>query len=233
MLAKNGTGCRVIEAAGLRVPARNALLADVVPASAYGRAYGFERAMDNLGAIGGPLLALGLVARVDVRAAMLLSIIPGLLATVAILYAIRHAPRPERHGRQPIRLRIRPVLRGELGRLLGAVAAFEVAPRPSGSPSPARTSSRWPCPSWPPAWPSAASRQPNTPPSPPWLRPTYAVQRSASSPPCRRSATSPQQRRRPAVDSRLTRGGVRVPGRVDAARSWRLVVAARSNRPGS
>jgi hypothetical protein len=33
---------------GLRVPARNALLADVVPPAAYGRAYGFERAMDNL-----------------------------------------------------------------------------------------------------------------------------------------------------------------------------------------
>ncbi len=41
-------------ARGLRVPARNALLADVVPAAVYGRAYGFERAMDNLGAIGGP-----------------------------------------------------------------------------------------------------------------------------------------------------------------------------------
>ncbi|MBA3424753.1 MAG: MFS transporter, partial [Rubrobacter sp.] len=40
-------------ARGLRVPARNALLADAVPREAYGRAYGFERAMDNLGAIGG------------------------------------------------------------------------------------------------------------------------------------------------------------------------------------
>src|SRR5215217_3813563 len=37
-------------ARGLRVPARNALLADIVPAAVYGRAYGFERAMDNLGA---------------------------------------------------------------------------------------------------------------------------------------------------------------------------------------
>ena len=41
-------------ARGLRVPARNALLADIVPAAVYGRAYGFERAMDNLGAIAGP-----------------------------------------------------------------------------------------------------------------------------------------------------------------------------------
>ncbi len=48
--------------AGLRVPARNALLADMVPDEWYGRAYGFERAMDNFGAIGGPLVAIGLVA---------------------------------------------------------------------------------------------------------------------------------------------------------------------------
>jgi MFS family permease len=39
-------------ARGLRVPSRNALLADAVPSESYGRAYGFERAMDNLGAVG-------------------------------------------------------------------------------------------------------------------------------------------------------------------------------------
>jgi sugar phosphate permease len=79
---------------GLRVPSRNALLADTVPQSVYGRAYGFERAMDNLGAIVGPLLALGLVGLVGVRTAILLSVIPALLAVAAIVYAIRHTPRP-------------------------------------------------------------------------------------------------------------------------------------------
>ena len=59
------------------MPARNALLADVVPPAAYGRAYGFERAMDNLGAMGGPLLAIGLVAFVGTRGAMLVSVVPG------------------------------------------------------------------------------------------------------------------------------------------------------------
>lgn len=44
------------------MPARNTLLADMVPSEVYGRAYGFERMMDNLGAVAGPLLALGLVA---------------------------------------------------------------------------------------------------------------------------------------------------------------------------
>ena len=83
-------------ARGIRVPARNALLADVVPASAYGRAYGYERAMDNLGAVFGPVLALLLVSLVSVRVAILLSVIPGLLATLAILTAIRSTPKPKR-----------------------------------------------------------------------------------------------------------------------------------------
>lgn len=111
---------------GLRTPSRNALLTDVVPREAYGRAYGFERAMDNLGAIVGPLLALGLIAVIGLREAILLSVIPGLLATAAIFVAIRSTPRLERHERPPLRLKIRPVLRGELGRLLLAVSAFEL-----------------------------------------------------------------------------------------------------------
>lgn len=111
---------------GLRVPSRNALLADVVAPSAYGRAYGFERFMDNLGAIGGPLLALALVAALSIRTAILISVIPGLLSTTAILYAIRHTPKPTARVRQPIRLQVRPVLRGRLGRLLMGIGAFEL-----------------------------------------------------------------------------------------------------------
>jgi MFS family permease len=81
--------------------------------------------MDNLGAIVGPLLAIGLVGLVGVRTAIALSIIPGLLAALAIVYAIRHVPRAEQRERQPLRLRIRPVLTGRLGRLMVGVAAFE------------------------------------------------------------------------------------------------------------
>lgn len=113
-------------ARGLRVPARNALLADIVPPAVYGRAYGFERAMDNLGAIGGPLLAIGLVTLVGVRGAIALSVIPGLLAAVSIIYAIRHTSAARQGTRQPIRLRVRPVLHGRLGRLMVGVTAFEL-----------------------------------------------------------------------------------------------------------
>jgi MFS family permease len=111
---------------GLRTPSRNALLTDVVEPDAYGRAYGFERAMDNAGAIAGPLLALALLAAVGVRKAILLSVIPGLLAAAAIFVAVHSTRRLERHGRPPLRIRIRPVLHGRLGRLLAAVTAFEL-----------------------------------------------------------------------------------------------------------
>lgn len=112
---------------GLRVPARNALLADLVPAEVYGRAYGFERMMDNLGAIGGPLLALGLVSLLGVRLAIILSIIPGVLAALSILYAIRHIPQARTRERIPLRITVRPLLKGRLGQVLLGVSLFEAS----------------------------------------------------------------------------------------------------------
>jgi MFS family permease len=116
-------------ARGLRTPARNALLAEAAPPSAYGRAYGLERALDNFGAIVGPLLAIGLVGAFGVRAAILASALPGLLAAVAILDAARSAPppraRPPRTG-FVLGQRARGVFRGSLGRAMRAMAAFEL-----------------------------------------------------------------------------------------------------------
>ena len=113
-------------ARGLRTPARNTLLADAVAPDAYGRAYGFERMLDNLGAIVGPLLAIALVATFDVRTAMTLSVIPGLLAAAAMLYAVRHLPRLAIRERSAFAIRIRPAFQGRLGRLMVAVSLFEL-----------------------------------------------------------------------------------------------------------
>lgn len=112
-------------ARGIRGPSRNAILADVVPAEAYGRAYGFERMADNLGAIVGPLLAIPLIALMGVRSAIVVSIVPGLLAALAMLMAVRRVRRPTVQARRPIRLQVRPVLRGSLGRLFAGMGAFE------------------------------------------------------------------------------------------------------------
>ena len=114
-------------ARGIRTPSRNALLADAVDPAAYGRAYGFERAMDNAGAVVGPLLAIGLVAAIGIRPAIVVSVVPGLLAAVAIVFAIRHLERPLPRQAAPVRFVARPLLRGRLGRLLAAVTLFEAA----------------------------------------------------------------------------------------------------------
>jgi MFS family permease len=66
-----------------------------------------------------------LIALVSVRTAILISVIPGLLATLSIIYAIRVTPRPSRRDRVPIRLRVRPVLQAGLSRLFVAIALFE------------------------------------------------------------------------------------------------------------
>jgi MFS family permease len=112
---------------GVRGPSRNALLAELAPPAAYGRAFGFERAMDNFGAIVGPLLAVVLVEWIGVRHAIEVSVIPGLLAAVAIFYAARRASaEPAEQAKARPRLQLAPVLKGELGRLLVAAAAFEL-----------------------------------------------------------------------------------------------------------
>ncbi len=85
-------------ARGVRGPSRNAVLADMVPPDAYGRAYGFERMADNLGAIVGPLLAIPLIGLVGVRPAMVVSIVPGMLAALAMLAAVRRVRRPTRRN---------------------------------------------------------------------------------------------------------------------------------------
>ncbi|MBX6371842.1 MAG: MFS transporter [Acidothermus sp.] len=89
---------------GIRSPARDALLASIAPPHAYGRAYGLERAGDNLGAVVGPLLAGGLVAWIGVRPTIYVAFVPGILAALAIGVAAREA----RHRRAEDGSRARP-----------------------------------------------------------------------------------------------------------------------------
>jgi Arabinose efflux permease len=78
-------------ARGVRSPARDMVLTDLTHRRGVGRAFGLERAGDNLGAIVGPLLASALVGVLGVRTTILLAFIPGLLAAVAISIAVGEA----------------------------------------------------------------------------------------------------------------------------------------------
>jgi MFS family permease len=82
---------------GIRTSPRDALLADIVPPADRGRAYGLQRAMDNAGAVAGPLLAAALLKFVfaNERSVFLLAAIPGVLAVVVLVVRVREAPRRE------------------------------------------------------------------------------------------------------------------------------------------
>jgi MFS family permease len=82
---------------GIRTSPRDALLADMVPPGERGRAYGLQRAMDNAGAVGGPLLAAFLLRFVfdDERSVFLLAAVPGILAIAVLVAKVRDAPRGE------------------------------------------------------------------------------------------------------------------------------------------
>lgn len=82
---------------GIRTSPRDALLADIVPEGERGRAYGMQRAMDNAGAVAGPLLAAFLLRWVvsDERAVFLLAAIPGIAALLVLIARVREAPRAE------------------------------------------------------------------------------------------------------------------------------------------
>jgi MFS family permease len=81
---------------GFRSPLRDFLLADEVGPTHFGRAYGFERAADMLGAVAGPLLALALLYfGVDVRAVIAVSLAPSLVSLLSFLVMVRDRPSHE------------------------------------------------------------------------------------------------------------------------------------------
>ena len=96
---------------GVRTPVRKALLAGAVTEETYGRAFGFERMMDTLGAIVGPASAFFLLQAVNHHYPTLfaLTLIPGLLAAGLIAFAVKEKERkPVPHISFGERLRMLP-----------------------------------------------------------------------------------------------------------------------------
>lgn len=77
---------------GLRTSPRDALLAGAVDETRRGLAFGLHRAMDNAGAVIGPLLAAWLLEQgVPLRVVFLWSIVPGMI-TVALALTVKEPP---------------------------------------------------------------------------------------------------------------------------------------------
>src|SRR6266568_6741892 len=109
---------------GVRTPVRKALLAGAVSKETYGRAFGFERMMDTLGAIVGPASAFVLLQAVNhsYPALFALTLIPGLGAAALIAFLVKEKKRaPVSHISFGERLRLLPKV---YRRFLVAVGLF-------------------------------------------------------------------------------------------------------------
>jgi MFS family permease len=88
---------------GIRGPLRDAMLADSVTSQARGKAFGFHRAGDTIGAVIGPLIGFFLLAHLPAptpsspfRTIFLVSLIPGIGSAVAFALLVREIRRPAR-----------------------------------------------------------------------------------------------------------------------------------------
>ncbi len=85
---------------GIRGAPRDALIADVALAADRGAAFGLRQALDTLGALAGPLLAIGLLALFagEMRAVFWCAIVPGAAAVAVLILFVRE---PERAAVPP------------------------------------------------------------------------------------------------------------------------------------
>jgi len=119
---------------GLRGPLRDAIVIQSIRRETRGRAFGFHRAMDTIGAVFGPLIGVVLLAWAQslswqnatgpFRLVLWLSVVPGLLAVLTFFWLVKdpaHSPNPT--------LRFFTSLRGlpiEFKRYLKSVAIFGI-----------------------------------------------------------------------------------------------------------
>ncbi len=111
-------GARLLDRVGkgVRGAPRDALVADLAPGGVRGAAFGLRQSLDTVGALLGPLLAVGLMLlwADDFRAVFWVAVIPGLLAVALLLLGVRE---PERHAGAK---RTNPIRRANLKRLSAA-----------------------------------------------------------------------------------------------------------------
>jgi len=89
---------------GIRGPLRDAMLTDAIPEDARGRAFGFHRFGDTLGAIVGPMLAVALLTSAGgvletSRTLLWWTLVPGVLSAVVFAAFVPEKNRTLRHAR--------------------------------------------------------------------------------------------------------------------------------------
>jgi MFS family permease len=84
---------------GVRTAPRDAIIADVTEKESLGKAFGFHRAMDTMGAMAGPAIAFALLLALNnnMRAVFWISMIPGVLALITIALFVEEVKKQRAH----------------------------------------------------------------------------------------------------------------------------------------
>ncbi len=100
---------RVIERVGkgLRTAPRDAIVAESSDATVRGRAFGFNRAMDGIGSMGGAMLAFLLLPVYGFRNVFLIAFIPGIIAVLAIFLIHENPPAELAPASTPLHVSLR------------------------------------------------------------------------------------------------------------------------------
>ena len=109
---------------GVRSAPRDALIADVTVPAARGRAFGFHRAMDHLGAAIGPLITAALLWfwPDDFQTVVLWTIVPGAVVLGLLFFGLREAPATT-PAKKSLQLTLAP-FDGNFKLFLGALVLF-------------------------------------------------------------------------------------------------------------
>ena len=89
---------------GIRGAPRDALIADITPKEVRGAAFGLRQSMDSIGAVIGPLIAVGLMAVFlgNIDAVLWFAVVPGIIAVALIVFVVREPAQVERYARLTI-----------------------------------------------------------------------------------------------------------------------------------
>jgi MFS family permease len=115
---------------GVRGAPRDALVADIAPPHLRGAAFGLRQSLDTVGAILGPLLAVGLMLlwANDFRAVFWVAVVPGLMAVGLLLFGIQEPEhRPGSKGNNPIQWETLTRLGSRYWWVVGFGAVFTLA----------------------------------------------------------------------------------------------------------
>lgn len=77
---------------GIREPARDAWLSKTFTNHSLGKAFGFQRALDTLGAIAGPLVAFFAIRYVEFSSVFFIALIPGLIGVTILILLTKEEP---------------------------------------------------------------------------------------------------------------------------------------------